>query len=244
MQAVLSGPDIQRITWRDAEPLPVREPDCDPLERAWIIGNGPSLSKTPLRLLAGETSFGLNRINLIWDKTDWRPTYYVRTESPRVADSMTYLQELKDIVATGIQCFLPKGWIREVGNHSNVTLINTCHHYKCAYFDKSAPHEWHLPFICDYASGVAVAMQIAVLRGFKSIYLLGCDLGYTDNGTSHFYQDTPEDRRIEANQTNLTILHAHMIARKSSPVPIYNATIGGNLEVHPRVDMLEVLRNG
>jgi hypothetical protein len=33
----------------------------------------------------------------------------------------------------------------------------------------------------------------------------------------------------------------HTVARRSSPAPIYNATIGGMLEVHPRVDFFEVL---
>ena len=211
--------------------------------RAWIVGNGPSLNWTPLEKLNNEVTFGVNRICEIWGDTYWRPTYYVRTESPRVADSMTYLQELKDIVATGIHCYLPKGWIREIGEHDNVELINTCHHYKYAYFDSGSPHVWHLPMICDYASSVCVAMQIAVLNGFDELYLVGCDLGYTDEGTSHFYEDGPDDRRIEANQTNLTILHGHMIARKSSPVPIYNATLGGELEVHPRVSFFEVLND-
>jgi hypothetical protein len=40
---------------------------------------------------------------------------------------------------------------------------------------------------------------------------------------------------------NENMNQAHMVARRSSPVPIYNATLGGKLEVHPRVDFFEVL---
>ncbi len=34
---------------------------------------------------------------------------------------------------------------------------------------------------------------------------------------------------------------AHQAARKSSKAPIYNATIGGELEVYERVDLMEVI---
>jgi len=37
------------------------------------------------------------------------------------------------------------------------------------------------------------------------------------------------------------MVQVHTVAKRSSPVPIYNATIGGNLEVYPRVNMLDVL---
>ena len=47
-------------------------------QRVFIIGNGPSLSKTDLNLIKNEVSFAMNRISLIYDKNiDWRPTYYL-----------------------------------------------------------------------------------------------------------------------------------------------------------------------
>jgi len=45
--------------------------------RCFIVGNGPSLANTNLDLIKDEISFGMNRIPLIYNKTKWRPTYYI-----------------------------------------------------------------------------------------------------------------------------------------------------------------------
>ncbi|MGH7214847.1 MAG: hypothetical protein ACREIT_08790, partial [Tepidisphaeraceae bacterium] len=47
--------------------------------RAFLVGNGPSLIRTPLDLLAGEYTFAMNRIALIYEKTIWRPSFFVCT---------------------------------------------------------------------------------------------------------------------------------------------------------------------
>jgi hypothetical protein len=44
--------------------------------RHWIVGTGKSLLDTPLDLLKGEITWGMNRIHKYYDRTDWRPTYY------------------------------------------------------------------------------------------------------------------------------------------------------------------------
>src|SRR5512138_266206 len=46
-------------------------------ERCFIVANGPSLTQTDLELLAKEVSFGVNRIYLNFDKSLFRPTYFV-----------------------------------------------------------------------------------------------------------------------------------------------------------------------
>lgn len=42
-----------------------------------IIGNGPSLKKTPLHEFKNIGAIGMNKINLLFDKTDWRPSHIV-----------------------------------------------------------------------------------------------------------------------------------------------------------------------
>ena len=55
------------------------------MSRWFVLGNGPSLANTPLDLLIGENTVGINRINLIYDKTAWRPTIYCKTDhNPRL----------------------------------------------------------------------------------------------------------------------------------------------------------------
>ena len=45
-------------------------------KRCFVIGNGPSLTKEDLELLRNEVTFASNRIYKMFDKTDWRPTFY------------------------------------------------------------------------------------------------------------------------------------------------------------------------
>ncbi len=45
-------------------------------QRAFLIGNGPSLQMADLDLLKDEITFGCNKIYLAYTETTWRPTYY------------------------------------------------------------------------------------------------------------------------------------------------------------------------
>lgn len=213
----------------------------------FVIGNGPSLSVTPLDDLAGVDSFAVNRINQIFPRFRWRPTYYVRTETPTIDAPEHWWTDIAEVVAEGIECYMPFWDNSKIGpKPSNVHWVNTCHHYKYLLGrDKSSkiPHSWHLPLLCDYGSSLSTAIQLAVQKGYKVIFLLGCDLGYKDSGTSHFYQDNP-GYRISAELANRNILHAHEIAKRECEergVEIYNATIGGELEIYERVDLCQLL---
>ena len=73
--------------------------------------------------------------------------------------------------------------------------------------------------------------------GFDEIYLLGCDM-FTQKH-DHFDQNYPA--YAVWNERNKIEQHIHEVAKKSSPAKIYNATVGGSLEVHPRVDIRKVL---
>lgn len=58
-------------------------------ERIFVIGNRPSLNRTPLHLLEDEYTFGVNRICLLFDRISWRPTFYT-TVDWRVAPDCAY----------------------------------------------------------------------------------------------------------------------------------------------------------
>ena len=46
-------------------------------KRIFLVGNGPSLNDMNLDLLENEYSIAMNRIELIYPKTTWRPTWYM-----------------------------------------------------------------------------------------------------------------------------------------------------------------------
>jgi len=70
-------------------------------ERAFILGNGPSLKRTDLSKIAGEYSFGMNRLYLIFDETTFRPSYYA------VVNHYVLEQFIDEILALSLPTFIP-----------------------------------------------------------------------------------------------------------------------------------------
>jgi hypothetical protein len=84
-------------------------------------------------------------------------------------------------------------------------------------------------------------MQLAVLEGATEIYIVGADLYVPDYRRNFFTPLYTDDQRPRDQLDNENMVQVHTVARRSSPAPIYNATIGGALEVHPRVNLFDVL---
>jgi hypothetical protein len=220
--------------------------------RAWVIGNGPSLAETPLDLLVGEVTYATNRIHLIYPKTVWRPTFYVYGEpfegtgknQELMADDLIHAFEI------GLSCWMHESTrgvigvkkLRRYMKRASENYYGSCEHNLLHFDSPDVPHEWHLPQVCAFGSSVNAAIQLAVKAGYGPIYLLGCDMGFTDGGYNHFspVYERGESRKSEF-YMNGDILWAHKIAFRCSPVPIYNCTLGGVLEVYPRKSMEEVL---
>jgi hypothetical protein len=207
--------------------------------RAFVVGNGPSLRYTPLEKLNGEISFACNNIHLIYPFTTWRPTHYVRAEEATGLEPVDWMESMKIQMASNATIYCNTWyvkWMERAGEKVRSShVINTCAHRLTNFDSEYCPHTWHAPRLCTFGSSVNVAVQIAVWEGFDPIYLIGCDLGYKDGGQSHFDPTYETGKEQPARLANMNTLVAHIIAKRSSPVPIYNATLGGELEVYPRV---------
>lgn len=220
--------------------------------RHWIIGSGPSLRHTPLHLLNGEITWGMNRIHLIYPRTEWRPTYYLMVDfnqqNPQgywrecIDQHLTTHKYLWDGFRNGHRGYPDLG--SGVGDLPNTTWIPRCqeHHYYMADNYVHRAESWHLPDICTAFSGIGSMMQLAVQQGATELCLLGCDAGYTaDTRKNHFVEEYTGDFRDRADLDNQNMHQVHTVARRSSPIPIYDCTVDGKLNVHPKRDMLEVL---
>ena len=222
--------------------------------RAFILGNGPSLSETNLDLLENEVTFGTNRISLIYPHTKMRVKHYVRKEGMELFNkpetSLWADDALYHLNDPNCHTWM-NPWFRvrlsEFGEgkewHNDkpgmITWIGACAHYLMHYDMDSCPVSWHLPNFCSFGSSVTVAIQIAASLGYGPLYLVGCDLGYQDGKPSHFtsdYEKGYEKMLQPARYANMDAIMGHIIAKRSSPVPIYNATKGGFLEVYERVE--------
>lgn len=204
-----------------------------------MVGNGPSLAWTDVDKLIGEVSIATNNVHLAYPSVKWRPTIYVRAEQGSILEPEHWLESLKVHIALGtkIYCndyfFRPRFGLKAPGD---VHYLKSCAHYGKHFDNPDIPHLWHLPVLCTFGSSVNVAIQLAVQMGFSPIYLVGCDLGYRDGQPSHFVSDYEHGREQPARYANMDTLAAHMIAARSCPGRIYNATLGGELEVYNRVD--------
>ncbi len=129
----------------------------------------------------------------------------------------------------------------------NWRQIRACSHYNMHFDNPDCPPLYHLPRLCTFGSSVNVAIQIALGKlEVDKVYLVGCDMGYRDGEVNHFdenyTQGVGELRNARYNE--LDILAAHMIAARTFPNRIFNATVGGNLEVYPRVKLEDICATG
>ena len=224
------------------------------MSRAFIIGNGPSLKETPMDLLIGEDCFATNEIRFLYDKTEWRPTHFICSlEEWDLNVPLLYSWWWHNFVThmeMGTATYVNRGHNSRVdalmwrNPDADIRPIAGCGHFRTHYDDPDAPTEWHDPPLCTYGSTLHVGIQLAIKEGkYEELVLVGCDLGY-GNGQDHFVDDYVGNRGEflrDAKYANGDCVAAHEVAKRSSPIPIYNATIGGELEVYERVDLMEVI---
>jgi len=147
-------------------------------------------------------------------------------------------------------------WCKQHGRESragkwdfpNVTWLDIegCPHQDMNIAHPDKPRRWHLPTICKFGGTGLAAIQTAFAKGYDPIYLVGFDLDYRyapddyPKDPNHFhplywtYDSHPPDER------DATLIWAHKIARREIEGMgrrVYNAGIGGRLEVYERVDL-------
>ena len=221
---------------------------------AFIVGNGPSLKKTNLDLLEGKLSYACNNIHLIYPRTKWRPTHYVRIEDPPVlAPGEQWYESVMYHLQMGIPCYMSGHFYdmrQELHSYraDNYKSMSPCGHR--AWDPESIkPLEWHLPQICHWGGSVPVAMQLALEREkVDRLVLVGCDM-YPLEGEKYFdpiYNKGIEDYQTPPKQANEDLLWAHMMGinyhrKRGLEYNVINATVGGELHLYPRATLKSLI---
>ncbi|MEH7495479.1 6-hydroxymethylpterin diphosphokinase MptE-like protein [Neobacillus niacini] len=218
-------------------------------KRCFIIGNGPSLTVEDLDKLKSDFTFAFNRIYYIFDKTDWRPTYYCSEDDKTIIKSIEEINNLKLE-----NKFFP------INFPSDYKIYFKNANYYIFKFGK-----WNVEpkFSEDLVKGVYwgntvvyTAIQMAVYMGIKEIYLLGIDHNFSrmlnDKGEV-IIDETAKDYFTEKYNTDKEELYipnievstrAFRAAKKYADkhnIKIYNATRGGKLEVFERVNFDQII---
>ncbi len=216
-------------------------------ERCFIIGNGPSLSADDLQVLHDHNivTFGTNRVYNIFDKTDWRPTYFV-------SEDIIILKDIQETIAQipARERFIPINlkWFEGV-DIQGATYF---------YLDYSSDYPQTYGLSLDAAHAVRCrgtvtmsCLQLAIYMGFSEIYLLGVDHNFAKminedgelvidtsikNHFSDHYDEDIIDQGYDLKNTTMAYRCTEKLSREKGTFRVYNATRGGKLEVFERVD--------
>jgi len=213
-------------------------------ERSFVLGNGPSLARTDLSRIQREHAIGVNHIFLIFDQVPFRPTYYVSMNELILRQSAERISQLQ------MPRFLNWGYRHLFGGLEGVAFLR----------ESYRPH-----FSLDIKQGIwggatvtFAALQIAYFMGFEEVVLIGVDHHYQATGTPHtevvskgsdpnHFHPSYFPAGFRWHLPDLAISeYAYRLADQafqSAGRRILDATIGGRLEVFPKVAYDQIVRS-
>lgn len=223
-------------------------------QRCFIIGNGPSLQANDLDQLCKEHCFAANRIFYMFQKTDWRPEFYL------CADSYV-LNDIKDTVR---QLELPNIFIHLEGKklrlcnpYTKIIYINNYYPYLINNHKRISGIRVSSDVSHHFEAGETVtfnAIQFAFYMGFTEIYLLGVDHNYSkkrdhtgkitvDSRVQDYFDGLfNNDYSVQNIETSTAAYKAAAEYAKRHHIKITNLTRGGKLEVFPREDFEKIIK--
>ncbi len=225
-------------------------------KRCFIVGNGPSLTVDDLEMLKDEDTFACNYIFKIFDKTNWRPTYYT-IQDYRYLELMGWKPDNSVLGCKKIKAIIENG--AALKNRKESRLDSREYVFYC---NGDGAYEGNVKFSDDISlniyEGATVTysnIQIAAYMGYSEIYLIGVDCNYpawdaggSANDSSNYMEGLGGQALGQVNPPDYIISElAYKLALKKCNergISIYNATRGGKLEVFPRVNLDEVLAKG
>jgi len=144
-------------------------------ETLFMVGCGPSLTYDKLDMLQGHTSMSMNNIALAYPHTEWRPTYYLNVTRSFYFDDYWQKAGLEAIKSAECSFIWARNAVPVARAQLNkrVSLLS-CHTMPIwsSYADAN---------VSRYGTSMFAALHVAYFMGFKSVYLLGCDLDYAKN---------------------------------------------------------------
>ncbi|WP_322876584.1 6-hydroxymethylpterin diphosphokinase MptE-like protein [Pseudocalidococcus azoricus] len=237
--------DIDPLSWESRTQL-LHLKDKYVNEKAVIICNGPSLLKSNLSNLNGIYTFGLNKINLLFDKSSFRPSSIV------CVDPIIFYQNLDFFKTTEIPLFLAHEFSKSNLQHNNniyiySSFLNT--------FSFAQDCSWN---IGNCGTVTYTALQLALHMGFRDVAIIGCDHSYKTRKTfgsieitaekdiNHFHPNYTKsgDKWQVSNIAGMEL--GYSIAKAAYEFNngrIINCTEGGYLETFPRMSLEDWLVN-
>lgn len=211
--------------------------------KAVILCNGPSLLKVDFTKLYGVFTFGLNKINLLFDKNDFRPSCIVAV-NPFVIEQNKTFYNSTDIPLFLDSCASKNGYVRMRPNVAYLHSGNSGFARDCSIS------------VCQGHTVTYVAMQLAFHMGFTDVALVGCDHDFAVKGPANMtvISGAKDESHFDPNyfaggvKWQLPDLFESEVAYTRAKNTydafgrhIVNATEGGCLDVFERVSLDEFI---
>lgn len=213
-------------------------------ERCFIVGNGPSLTLNDLCALKNEHCFAFNRIYETYDKTDWRPEFYMVLDNDvmhTVAQNINRLDskyKFLNIMA------------KTMGVKGDEKTIFFCsfgrYRVKEFNYEKKRISEDISKYVSLNYSVTGAAIETAIYMGFKEIILIGMDHNYSryvdKDGRAHCV-DGVKDYSLMSKHDFVYFPYKDALDScfkcyrsycEKHGIKIVNATRGGKLDVFAR----------
>jgi len=220
-------------------------------DRCFIVGCGPSINKTNIDLLENEIVIGVNTTYRLVNKNIINCKYFV------VGDGRIWKEHYKNILSLDTVLFLGGSTQKSpsldyLANKNNYEKIQNCDVVLIRSNELIAKNwKWKNKDLSKGSPSChsivpAGALPIAYYMGFKEVYLLGIDCDYT--GQTHF-----DKRKVSVDLNRLlspvfwekAFKEFETIKKgfEEDGKKIYNATVGGKLEVFERKKLEEVIND-
>jgi hypothetical protein len=205
-----------------------------------VVGNGPSLNNTPLDDFASVPSIGMNKIDLIYSRTSWRPSIVVC---------------LNNIVAKQNQDAFARSPVPVFVAWKARWLINRSNRQKLRYFNTNLTND----FMTDPSKGFGssatvtyIALQMAYWMGANPVILFGVDHNFKYEGPEASYQkrEGPDVNHFDPNYFKsgsiwgtpdlLQSEEDYRLAREAfdrNGRSILDATVGGKLSIFEKISL-------
>jgi len=156
-------------------------------ERIFLVGNGPSLSETPLEEMDSEYTLAMNKINKIYSETSWRPSFYYFANP----GGHSFSQEIIENISLGIPCFINSDHDDIARGHDNTHTFNIISLFSIDLWHTASQEDvqqmplnqlrefWsnNVEYQVYHYHTMYGATQLSAYLGFDEIYFVGCDLG-------------------------------------------------------------------
>jgi hypothetical protein len=217
-------------------------------QRAFLIGNGPSLRSMDLSRLRGEFTFGLNRIYLMFPSLGFETSCLVSVNDLVIEQSVREMQALSTarFFSWHSRRFIPP----TVSTSDLPTFLYTT--YESPRFASDVRGR-----VWEGATVTYVALQLAFHMGFQQVILIGVDHNFAARGEAnrtvvsegrdpdHFSPDYfGRGFRWQLPDLETSEL-AYKMARQAylhAGREVLDATVGGRLTVFPKVDYNSLFR--